>query len=426
MNILLLGQGAREHAMAQSISKSKLCKKLFVAPGNAITNSIYHKIDTIDSFNNFSQIKNAIIDNAIDLVVSGLEEPLVNGLYDELQNDPELKSVKIIGPCKKGAALEGSKVFAKDFMQKYNIPTAKYKSFTKQDTPLALDYIKTVKFPTVIKADGLAAGKGVLICQNYHEAKEAVDDILNKDIFGGSGSKIVVEEFLHGIEASVFIATDSQNYVLLPCAKDYKKIGLNDTGPNTGGMGAISNPPFVDDNLLKKIKTTIIAPTINGLKSEGIDYKGFIFIGIMNVNNQPYVLEYNVRLGDPETECILPKIESDFLELLIKINDKNLDSYSMQISDLYSATIVLASGGYPGNYETGKIISNINQVQHSIINYAGISKSGDDIITNGGRVLTITSLAKTLDEALQTSLMNANLIQFSNKYFRKDIGFDVL
>ncbi|MGE9616545.1 MAG: phosphoribosylamine--glycine ligase [Solitalea-like symbiont of Acarus siro] len=342
MHILLLGQGAREHAMAQSISKSKLCKKLFVAPGNAITTSIYHKIEAIDSPNNFTQIKNAIIDNSIDLVISGLEEPLVNGLYDELYNHPELKGVKIIGPCKKGALLEGSKVFSKDFMEKYNIPTAKYKSFTNQDTDSALKYIETINFPIVIKADGLASGKGVLICQNYQEAKEAVNDILNKNIFGASGSKIVIEEFLNGIEASIFLATDGQNYVLLPSAKDYKKIGLNDTGPNTGGMGAISTPPFIDDSLLEKIRTKIISPTINGLKKEGIDYKGFIFVGIMNVNNEPYVLEYNVRLGDPETECILPKIESDFLELLIKISDEKLDSYTIKISDLYSATIVLA------------------------------------------------------------------------------------
>ena len=423
MNILLLGSGGREHAFARSISMSKLCSQLFIAPGNPGTaqhgkNLTFNAID-------FDSIKKCCIENKIKLVVVGPEDPLVNGIYDFFITDNELKKIPVIGPSKDAAQLEGSKAFAKEFMLKHNIPTAAYQSFKVNQLESGLTFIQTLLTPVVLKADGLAAGKGVLICPTIEEAEEEFKNMLHGK-FGAASEKVVVEEFLHGNEMSVFVLTDGANYLLLPTAKDYKKIGEGDTGLNTGGMGAISPVPFADDALMKKIKSRIIKPTIDGLQQDKLVYKGFIYFGLMIVHGEPFMIEYNCRMGDPETEVVLPRIETDLVELLMATANEKINEQKISIANNHAATIVLTSGGYPELYEKGKIISNADSIQDSLVFHAGTIIKDGVLQTAGGRVLAVTSVGKTLEEALSISNTNAGKIQFENKYFRTDIGFDVL
>ena len=370
-NVLILGSGGREHAIAWKVKESNLLKSLYVAPGNSGTHEIGKNIDI--NINNYQEVKNTILEKDIHVLIIGPEDPLVNGLHDQLANDHSIKDLIIIGPKKRGAELEGSKSFAKNFMQKYNIPTASYKTFASSHYEDAINYLKKIDAPYVIKADGLAAGKGVFICPNYNEAKSVIEDIMLKSKFGEAGKKIVIEEFLDGIELSVFILTDGINYKLLPTAKDYKRVGENDTGLNTGGMGAVSPVPFLDDKLFEKIKTKIIEPTLMGLKYEKIEYHGFIFFGLINVQDEPYVIEYNVRLGDPETQAIIPRIQSDFLELLIILNNQEqFENYQINISPSHAATVILTSKGYPEKYTTGHIVTGLNNIKNCTVFHAGL------------------------------------------------------
>lgn len=423
MNILLLGGGGREHALARSIAKSKLCSQLFISPGNPGTAQCGKNISI--SATDFEAIKKLCIQEKVELVVVGPEDPLVKGIYDFFVSDKDLKGIPVIGPSKDAAQLEGSKAFAKEFMQKHNIPTAAYQSFDVTGYEKGIEFIQTLNTPVVLKADGLAAGKGVLICNTLEEAEEEFKDMLHGK-FGGASEKVVVEEFLHGIEMSVFVLTDGINYLLLPTAKDYKRIGEGDSGLNTGGMGAISPVPFADKLLMNKIEERMIAPTIEGLQQDKLVYKGFIYFGLMIVNGEPLMIEYNCRMGDPETEAVLPRIESDLVDLFLGVANEKLNEKKVSISDKHAATIVLTSGGYPGFFEKGKTISEINSIEDSIIFHAGTTQQNGKLQTSGGRVLAITSLAKTLEEALKISKTNAGKIQFDNKYFRSDIGFDVL
>lgn len=423
MNILLLGAGGRESAFAWKISQSTLCTKLFIAPGNAGT-SAYGKNVNLNP-NDFEAIKAFAIKEQVNLLVVGPEKPLVNGIHDFFINDEALAHIPVIGPKKEGAILEGSKDFSKQFMERHGIPTAKSKSFTNQNLADGLAYLQNHATPIVLKADGLAAGKGVLILDSVAEAQEELKLMLGGK-FGNAGSTVVVEEFLTGIELSVFVLTDGRSYVILPEAKDYKRIGQGDTGLNTGGMGSVSPVPFANEAFLTEVRNTIIQPTIDGLLKDNIDYTGFIFFGLIKVGDKPYVIEYNCRMGDPETESVIPRIESDLVELFIACAQKNLSNYHLKISEKNAATVMIVAGGYPGEYEKGKAISGLDNLRKSIAFHAGTSLDGGQVKTNGGRVLAITSVQNDQFTALQSATADAARIYFDGKYFREDIGFDLM
>lgn len=422
MNILVVGGGGREHAIGWKIKQSDKLNNLFFTPGNAGTQLLGTNLEIEPE--DFEGIKSAILENRIDLVVIGPEVPLAQGIHDFLASCPELAKLKVVGPKKEGAQLESSKNFAKSFMVRHNIPTARYLTVTKNNLPQGIQFLDSLKPPFVLKADGLAAGKGVLIIENRREAETALQEMLNGK-FGGAGDKVIIEEFLRGIEVSVFVITDGKDYKILPEAKDYKRIGEGDTGLNTGGMGAISPVPFADEKFMQKVEAGIIRPTVNGLKADGIEYNGFIFFGLINVGGNPFVIEYNVRLGDPEAEVVLLRIKSDFVDLLEGAADGTLAEKNVEISNQNAVTVMMVSGGYPGSYEKGKIISALDQVEKSIVFHSGTKSDGKNILTNGGRVLAISSLGNNMNEALEASYRNAERIQFDKKYYRKDLGFDL-
>jgi phosphoribosylamine--glycine ligase len=425
INVLILGSGGREHAIAWKICKSKSLNNLYVAPGNSGTELIANNL-SID-IQNYSEIKKSIIKNNIELLIIGPEDPLVAGLHNTLSEDKDILNLTIIGPKKEGAKLEGSKLFAKKFMKKYNIPTADFKNFNKDNFLEARNYLANAEPPFVIKADGLAAGKGVFICDNLDESEKIIEDIIMKSKFGSAGEEIVIETFLQGIELSVFILTNGDEYKILPSAKDYKRIGENDTGLNTGGMGAVSPVPFLDHDLMNKIKSRIIEPTLKGLKKERIEYSGFLFFGLINVDNNPFVIEYNVRLGDPETQVIIPRIESDLLDLLVNIDSPNEFKRSdLLINPESTTTVILTSGGYPEKYISGYPVEGINTINDAILFHAGLKLHEKKYITNGGRVLAVTGKGNSIQEAIKKSYRNINLITFPNAYFRKDIGLDMI
>ena len=423
MNILILGSGGREHTFAYKISESIRCNKLFVAPGNAGTSEIATNISI--AVTDFNAIKESVIKHQITMVIVGPEDPLVKGIVDFFRSDSELKDVLLIGPSMAGALLEGSKERAKEFMINHQIPTAAYQSFTKKSVSEGKLFLETLSPPYVLKADGLAAGKGVLIINNILEAQQELENMLTYAKFGAASSTVVIEEFLAGIELSVFVLTDGKNYKILPTAKDYKRIGEGDMGLNTGGMGAISPIPFVDKKFMKKIEDRIVIPTVKGLQAEKIDYKGFIFIGLIKVNNDPYVIEYNVRMGDPETEVVLPRIKTDLITLLEATANQNLDKIKLEIDTKTAATVMLVSGGYPEAYEKGKVISGLDTISDSIVFHAGTLNNGDRILTNGGRVLSITSMGINYKEALEKSYKSIEKLHFDEMNFRSDIGFDL-
>ena len=422
-NVLIIGSGGREHAFAFKISQSNLLDKLFIAPGNAGTSKLGTNVSI--SENDFESIMKLVIEKNISLVIVGPEVPLVNGISNFFAEDNELKTVTVIGPDAAGAMLEGSKDFSKQFMIKHHVPTAAYQSFTKENIDDGFTFLEGLKAPYVLKASGLAAGKGVLILEDLDAAKSELNQMLN-GMFGESSETVVIEEFLNGIELSVFVLTDGISYKILPTAKDYKRIGDNDTGLNTGGMGAIAPVPFADAEFMKKVETEIIIPTINGLKNDGINYKGFLFIGIMNCNGKPVVIEYNCRMGDPETEAVLPLIESDLLKHFLAVGEQSLENENFSISNKTSATIVIASGGYPGNYSKGLEITFDDTLNDSIIFHSGTKQVNDSIVTNGGRVLAITSMANGIEDAVAKSYATINTIRFNEMYYRKDIGKDLL
>ena len=422
MNVLILGSGGREHAFACKIAQSSSCNNLFIAPGNAGTEKVGTNINI--NVNDFNSIKNFVITEEISLVLVGPEDPLVNGIYDFFQEDEKLQHISIIGPSKQGAQLEGSKKFAKEFMFRHNIPTAKYQSFTNKTLKEGYNFLESLTPPYVLKADGLAGGKGVLILNDINSAKAELKAMLSDAKFGNASSTVVIEEFLTGIELSVFVLTDGDSYKILPSAKDYKRIGEGDTGLNTGGMGAISPVPFADRFYIEKIEREIIKPTIEGLKKENIIYKGFIFFGLINVKGEPKVIEYNVRMGDPETEVVIPRINSDLLNLLKGINDGTFSERDLEIRQEFAATIMLVSKGYPREYQKGKEISGIESIKESLVFHAGTSNDGC-VRTNGGRVLALTSFGEQMKNALKKSLESAEKISFDGKYYRKDIGFDL-
>jgi len=423
MNILIIGSGAREHSFALKIFNSKHDIKIFVTNPNAGISKISFCVDV--DINDFVSVKKTIITHSIDIVLIGPEIPLINGISDFIQNELTLQNVRVIGPSQRGSMLEGSKEFAKNFMAKYNIPTASYKSFSKSTFDQAVRFINKNTPPYVLKADGPAAGKGVIIVNDPDEAVKNLEAMLLNSKFGKSSEKVVIEEFLSGIEMSCFVLFDGKNYKILPYAKDYKRIGEGDTGLNTGGMGSISPVDFLDENIKTKIKEQIIEPTIHGLISEKIDYVGFIFIGLINVDGQPKVIEYNVRMGDPETQVVLPRIKNDFMDLLISCTNQTLDKVNLEFDPDYYTNIVLASGGYPEDYKKGFEISGLNEVKDSIIFHAGTSLDNNKTVTNGGRVLSIVSSGKTMKKALEKSYNNIDKINFEGKTFRRDIGFDL-
>ncbi|MBC7916043.1 MAG: phosphoribosylamine--glycine ligase [Pyrinomonadaceae bacterium] len=424
MNILLLGSGGRESTFAWKITQSPLCKQLYIAPGNAGTGAFGKNINL--SATDFKGIRKFVLDNAINLVIVGPEEPLVKGIHDYFLADDDLKLIPVIGPQEQGAQLEGSKNFSKSFMRRHNIPTAASASFTINSLSEGLSYLETHRLPIVLKADGLAAGKGVLICQTLEEAQTELVAMLQDAKFGEASSTVVIEEFLTGIELSVFVLTDGNSYKILPEAKDYKRIGEGDTGLNTGGMGSISPVPFADAAFMKKVEETIVIPTVNGLKADHIPFKGFIFIGLMNDNGEPWVIEYNVRMGDPETESVLPRIESDFLDLLLGVAHGNLAEKELIISSKTAATIMLVSSGYPGEYMKGKVISGLDNIRDSYVFHAGTTLENNLIKTAGGRVLAITSLQDTMFDAIQQAVADSGRVYYDGRYFRTDIGFDLI
>jgi len=424
MNILILGSGGREHAYAWKLAQSKRIGQLFIAPGNAGTASVGTNIQL--AVTDFEGIKKFVLEKGISMVVVGPEDPLVKGVHDFFLADAQLKSIPVIGPQKDGAQLEGSKDFSKRFMFRHNIPTAKYETFTKETLSEGLKFLETLQPPYVLKADGLAAGKGVVIPETLEEARKELSEMLANAKFGNASAKVVIEEFLKGIELSVFVLTDGNSYKILPAAKDYKRIGVGDTGLNTGGMGAISPVPFADDVFIKKVEERVIIPTINGLKKEGISYKGFIFIGLMNVNGDPQVIEYNVRMGDPETEVVLPRIKSDLLDLFEGVANGNLEEKTFEVDSRFATTVMLVAGGYPEEYKKGDVITGMEKVEGSIAFHAGtIHSHSGDVLTNGGRVMAITSFGNTMQEALKNSFANAEKISYAGKYYRSDIGKDL-
>jgi phosphoribosylamine--glycine ligase len=424
MNILILGSGGREHAFAWKLAQSPLCDKLFVAPGNAGTAQVATNLPV--SYIDFPAVADAIRDKKIDLLIVGPEEPLVKGIVDFLRQQPDLASLRIVGPDAKGAQLEGSKDFSKQFMLRYGIPTAASQTFTAETLEQGLTYLETHSFPIVLKADGLAAGKGVIIAETLADAKTAMNDMLDGHKFGDAGSKVVVEQFLRGIELSVFVLCDGENYKILPEAKDYKRIGEEDTGPNTGGMGAVSPVVFASQSFLQKVEDKVVKPTLAGLKQEGIHYQGFIFVGLMKVNGEPFVIEYNARMGDPETEVVLPRLLNDFVELMVATADGELDKISVQVSPQTAVTTMLVSGGYPGDYVTGKIISELERLEDVTAFHAGTKTQDGQVLTNGGRVLAITAQANSLENAVRKSQEAARMVQFDGKQYRKDIGVDLI
>jgi len=424
MTILLLGSGGREHALAWKMLQSNKCQQLFVAPGNAGTSAIATNVAL--NILDFQSIKSFVLENKVDMVVVGPEDPLVHGIYDFFKNDAQINQIPVIGPSKVGAQLEGSKEFAKEFLVKHNIPTARYESFTKETVEAGCEFLTTLEAPYVLKADGLAAGKGVLILTDLAEAQQELRNMLVDAKFGEASSKVVIEEFLDGIELSCFVLTDGKNYKILPTAKDYKRIGEGDTGLNTGGMGAVSPVPFADAVLLEKIETRIVKPTIAGLQKDNIEYKGFVFIGLINVKGEPMVIEYNVRMGDPETEVVMPRVKSDLVELFEAVGAQKLDEVTLEIDERSATTIIIASGGYPEDYEKGKVISGIETIEDSIVFHAGTKEENGAIVSNGGRVLAITSYGNDFQEAIKKSYQNIEKLHFDKMYFRKDIGRDLL
>jgi len=423
MNVLVLGSGGREHAFAWKIAQSSQIDKLFIAPGNAGTAQEGTNIDL--AVDDFQGIKEFCLKEKIDFVFVGPEAPLVNGIHDFFLSDDEIKHVAIIGPNKEAAQLEGSKDFSKQFMKKYNIPTAKYQTFTKDNLEEGYAFLDRLKAPYVLKADGLAAGKGVLILDNLEEAKVELKNMLEDAKFGDASSRVVIEEFLDGVELSVFVITDGHSYKKLPEAKDYKRIGEGDTGLNTGGMGAISPVPFADQGFMDKVENQIIIPTIKGLKNEGIDYQGFIFFGLINVKNDPFVIEYNCRMGDPETEVVIPRLKSDILELFEGVATRTLSERDVEFDDRTATTVMMVSGGYPESYNKEKTVTGLNGIHDSIVFHAGTKKDGPTVITAGGRVLSVTSYGKNKAKALQTTYDNLEKINFEDAYYRKDIGYDL-
>ena len=423
MNVLVLGSGGREHAIITGFTNSKLVNKIYALPGNGGTSTIATNIQ--GDVNDFKKIKEEVINNNISLVFVGPEDPIVNGIYDFFKSDNSLKNIKIIAPSKLAGQLEGSKEFAKKFMERYNIPTAKHGTFTKDNIDQSDAFLESMNPPYVLKADGLAAGKGVLIIDNLQNAKDELRSMILDKKFGDSSSKVVIEEFLDGIELSCFVLTDGKNYKTLPFAKDYKKIGEGDTGLNTGGMGAISPVPFLDNKFLEKIEDRIIKPTIHGIKKENMEYMGVVFIGLIKVGQDPYVIEYNVRMGDPETEVVFPRIKNDLLDLFNSMGSTEFEDIKLQIDDRHAATIIMVSGGYPLDYEKNKIISGLTEETDSIIFHAGTKKVDDNFLTNGGRVIAVTSLSENYKDAVKSSYDQIKKISFDQAYFRQDIGFDL-
>ena len=424
MNVLLIGGGGREHAMAWKIAQSSLLDELYVAPGNPGT--VRHGRNVPLDLQDHKKLRAFLLDKRIRIVVVGPEGPLVDGLHDRIADDPELKDVTVIGPRKEGARLEGSKDFAKEFMFRHNIPTAAHRSFGKGQLQEAIEHIERSPAPYVLKADGLASGKGVVITSDKKEAAKVLKDMLQDGRFGAAGERVVIEQFLKGIEVSAFLITDGDSFKMLPAAKDYKRIGAGDTGPNTGGMGAVSPVPFADRDFMQKVHDRVAAPTIRGLKKDGIPYSGFLFMGLMNVNGEPYVIEYNVRLGDPETQAILPRLRSDLLDLFEGIATATLSERHVDVDDRTAVSIVLASEGYPGEYATGAPIVGMELVREAYVFQSGTTMKGDQLVTAGGRVLTVTAFGKDLEQAIQSAQRSAALINFEGRYLRPDIGFDLV
>ncbi len=423
MNIMILGSGGREHAISWKISQSEKCKNLYIAPGNAGTSLVGNNL--LININDFEEVKLNVIEKSIDLVVVGPEEPLVRGIVDFFKSDDELKNVKIFGPSAEGSKLEGSKDFSKEFMFRNNIPCAKSKTFNRKNLSEGISFLEKINPPYVLKADGLAAGKGVLILNDLEEAKSELSKMILDEKFGDASKNVLIEEYLDGIEVSVFAITDGHDYVILPEAKDYKRIGEGDTGLNTGGMGAVSPVKFADNKFMKKVEELVIKRTVNGIKKENLDYKGFIFAGLMNVNGDPYVIEYNVRMGDPETQVVIPRIKNDLLQIINKCIAEKINEIDLDIKENFTTTVILAADGYPESYKKGDQINNLEEFENSKIFHAGTSKKDDKILSNGGRVLACTGFGKRLDDALKNSYRLANNIAWKNKYFRKDIGQDL-
>ena len=424
MNIMILGSGGREHALAWKISKSKLSDNLYIAPGNGGTS--IEGINIPLNINDFKEVKDCVLKKSIDLVIVGPEEPLVNGIVDFFKEDNDLKKIKIFGPGKSGAKLEGSKDFSKEFMFRNNIPCGKSETFNKDTLENGFKFLENISSPYVLKADGLAAGKGVLILDDLEEAKKELSNMILKEKFGEASKNVLVEEFLDGIEVSVFAITDGKNYVILPQAKDYKRIGEGDSGPNTGGMGAVSPVSFADKDFMKKVEDQVIKRTVDGIQKENLDYKGFIFAGLMNVEGNPYVIEYNVRMGDPETQVVIPRIKNDLLAIIIDCLESNLEDDTLDIDDRFVTTVILAANGYPNNYNKGDEIGNLSEENNTKIFHAGTKSLEDKILSNGGRVLACTGFGKGINEALTNSYKIAKKISWNNKYFRNDIGKDLI
>ena len=423
MNILILGSGGREHAISWKISQSDKCSNLYIAPGNAGTGSVGNNLSI--NINDFEEVKLNVIEKSIDLVIVGPEEPLVRGIVDFFKSDDELKDVKIFGPSSEGSKLEGSKDFSKEFMFRNNIPCAKSKTFNKNNLSEGISFLEKIKPPYVLKADGLAAGKGVLILDDLEEAKSELSKMILDEKFGDASKNVLIEEYLDGIEVSVFAITDGQNYIILPEAKDYKRIGEGDNGLNTGGMGAVSPVDFADNEFMKKVEDSVIRRTVNGIKKEKLDYKGFIFAGLMNVNGNPYVIEYNVRMGDPETQVVIPRIKNDLLDIIIKCLDEKINEVDTDIEENFTTTVILAADGYPESYKKGDEIRNLEEFSNSKIFHAGTKKENNRILSNGGRVIACTGYGESLEDALKNSYKLAENISWDNKYFRKDIGEDL-